>query len=150
MSTQDKIQLLRAEADRLEQEATLREAYEGLRKISHAEYDVRKALDFPDELMPLAKAVEDAQRIVARRLGHDERAEILHACGMDKERIGITDLISDGTMGSCLATWLFDRYGHWHDDFERDSTLDELDTIKRARSYCEFGVKFWEEGRHDT
>ena len=73
MNTQDKIQSLRDEADRLEQVMADEGAYNKLTRIGDLEYAIRKALDFPDELLPLAQAVEDAQRIIARRLGHDER-----------------------------------------------------------------------------
>ena len=143
---EDKIKALRAEANTLEQELTLRKAYKKMRAISRAEWEVRNALDFPEELQPLWQAVHDAQRTIAVRLGHDARVDTLVACGMDRGRAEIGNLTTDEETAYSLATWLFGLYGR----FSGTGHFAATDHMEACLEHCPLGVEYWKEGNHDT
>lgn len=142
----EQIQALRAEADRLEQKATLLAAYDTLRSISSEEFQMRQSLNCPkwSSLTELSFAVTHVRRDIAARLGHTERVDLLVLAGMERERADSGDLITNEAAAECFATWLFDRFGQFEDIPEWSSSVDV------DREQFPLGYQFWEEGRHDT
>lgn len=143
---EDKIKALRAEADTLEQELKYRTAYATLEKASRTEWEVMRSLEFPEELSCLRKAMDEARRYIAVKLGHDTRVDTLVACGMDRGRAEIGSLTTDEEAAYSLSTWLFDTVGFYGDN-ER---LLGLEAPEECLEHCPMGVEFWKAGRHDT
>lgn len=135
---------LRAQAADLAAKANAFEAYGKLQKAARCIFDARNTLDFPDYLDAIDTSLEDSMRAIARRLGHDQRVDLLVRAGMDRERAEIGDLIDDDTAAVTLATWIFDIAGRWHENYEGSPEIEKI------REVFPMGVKFWKEGRHDT
>jgi hypothetical protein len=151
-----KAQELRQEAERLQEQANLLEAYEQLQTASQHEYRARRVVDFGDWLGDeTVDAISVMKRRIAIRLGHEERAAALVACGMEPERANLGDLCTDEYAASTLATWLFDsfgRYRDWHGIYQ--NCEDERARYSAAHDKCAehfpLGWEFWKKGRHDT
>ena len=138
---EDKIKALRAEADTLEKEMTYRKAYRILKEIERAQYDVRAMMEFDPGLEGLHDTTQEAKRAIALKLGHQQRVEVLVSCGMSRERAHMEDLLTDHTTAYRLATWLFDRLGHY---------VQTLEAPDECLENCPLGVAYWKEGNHDT
>jgi len=133
----------------LKAHARIQKAFDSLNAAQHPLWEVRHSLNFDNSKASVAiqaarDAIEVAMRELANGLGRPERVAALVKCGMDLDRLDSYDLTTDKEAASCLATWLFDKYGRY------DYVQGDIKERALIMENFPLGMEFYQKGQHDT